>query len=174
MIIQRHQPPATVSLADVSSDGAGTEVDRVDCWCRTSRHFYFIKDVVTSLMVHKPRNTGVSTDANYLSFITWDRFFSVLSGDLHNCRAPSDTDMWCQCGNPADLTLPTLWLFQFRGPQSPNHHRQEDRWAWKQPWRYSMSSLGKYLAWCEGTDWSLQDVPAWSEQCRTWWHPGHV
>ena len=52
---QSHQPPATVSLADVSSEGAGTEVDRVDCWCRASRHFYFIKDVVTTLMVQKPR-----------------------------------------------------------------------------------------------------------------------
>ena len=54
MIIQSHQPPATVSLADVTSQGAGTEVDRVDCWCRTPRHFYFIKHVVTTLMVNNP------------------------------------------------------------------------------------------------------------------------
>ena len=134
MIIQRHQPPATVSLADVSSEGAGTEVHRVDCWCRTSRHFYFIKDVVTTLMVQEPKS--YSNHSNYFSFITWGRFFSVLMADLEDYRDPSYTDMWCQCGNPAELTRPTLWLYQFRGPQSPNHHRQEDRSAWKQHWRY--------------------------------------
>ena len=62
MIIQSHQSPTTVSLADVSSEGAGTQIDWVDCRCRTSRSFYFIKDVVTALMVHKP---GWGKQLNY-------------------------------------------------------------------------------------------------------------
>ena len=120
-------------------------------WHRGSQGGLLVPDISAFLFhqicrnnFHGPETLSITHELlrRHLSFITWDRFFSVLSADLPDRRALSDNDMWCQCGNPADLTLPILWLFQFRGPQCSNHHRQEDRSAWKQPWRY-FDLLGK-------------------------------
>ena len=96
MVIQAHQPPATVSLTDISSEGAGTEVHRVNCWCRTSRHFYLIKDVVAALMVQKPRAFKfLSISMHIISVLLLEIDFFQFCGQI--CRI-IETRLILTCG----------------------------------------------------------------------------